>query len=846
MRIHFARLSGISLLAIFALPVMADFLAPAHPYMLWTKEDQQSIQKRLTEDWAKQRVTELPANTFGRLFRYQMLGDQKAGDEERKYLLSFINSPLDGISDNGGGSGLHTANYLAAMRYDVLYDTLTPQQRAQIEETFRGHIAQDIKTWKTDPAKLGILPNLALPRRCGTLMMSVALGDEKLIRELWDAPGSFRWFIGDYLSDGRFYNEEFAKMSSLMGELLLYARGLDRVGLTELGFGFKGKNGATLERYAGSYIDLGYPETLMPGATPGIQRISMGDTRGGQLLRHFLVEPYFPDGSGGWNEWYSANMNGRDHRGAKVVMLQTPQWFEILAARFPKEEYKFFLACMHKPGENFYYPTLFWGLDPISVKDGKPPEVRSYVADQRGFALLRANETPEYWTSPAPAVAMQLAQFYVHYTNDCFSLLGYQQFNRPIYSNRSISAGYNGGPWDMTNRGECGVVVDQEMVQPIGQTPNRRDFSADVKFVSTRGIPIVPLTGKNEARSSDQPKEAVSRIYSNIDASRSLFLTDRYLFDVFFLRDEQAKPRDFYWLVHAPGSLVEEAGQKWTPSDELQNTLFATQWQGNLDALSPEARRYRLATEGSQGPPWVTISGARQLAVTDGAISVDMLQTYHGADVSKSRFGAEWYARKIGVRVSMLAETGTTAWAFDTPEGYTPGSPRSAANKDERASGAEWGGVSIAVHRHGARTVFAALHEPYENGRANETAFRSIQRTDAGLAVAITGKCADGTAFDDRALLQFDDRDEAVVKLNPELEKDPAAKPMTLEDGQESFTFVGHGFVRITPTEVRISGPVTAIRLRVGESQRRLVVNEKEVAGTQDGNVLVWGSRAEP
>ena len=60
-----------------------------------------------------------------------------------------------------------------------------------------------------------------------------------------------------------------------------------------------------------------------------------------------------------------------------------------------------------------------------------PPPASSYVARERGFALLRAEESPAYWESPAPAVAFQLATYYVHYAHDAFSLLGFHAFNRP-------------------------------------------------------------------------------------------------------------------------------------------------------------------------------------------------------------------------------------------------------------------------------------------------------------------------------------------------------------------------------------------------------------------------------
>ena len=823
----------------------AEFRAAEHPCILWTKADAEAIKARIDkEPWAKDAVKALPNNTFGKLFRYQVLGDQKAGDEERKYLLSFIGAPLNGMSDVGGDAGLHTANYLHALRYDVLYESLAPDQRQKLEETFRKHIAEDIAYWKSNPARFGILPNLALPRRCGTLMMSLALQDEKTIRDLWAAPGSFKWFFGEYLSDGQFYNEEFAKMTSIIGEFLIYARGLDRLGLAELGYDYKGPTGGSLERYVHSLMMIGYPRTEILSGAPAYTRIAMGDARGGQLLQQFIVDPYWPDGKGGPSNWYAANMNGRDHRGTKVEKLQLPQWFEILQTRYPKGDagYDYFLAQMHKPGEDTYFPTLFWGLEPINVRSVKAPPAPSYVALERGFAMLRSDESPRYWESSAPAVAQQFAQFYVHYTDDCFSLLGYYQFNCPIYSNRAISAGYNGGPWDMTVRGHCGVVVDAEMAQPIGVVPVRSDFSGPVKFVSARGIPIVPLTGQNEARSSDQPRDAVSRVYSNIDLSRSLFLAPEYLFDVYALADVTGTARNFHWLVHAPGVAIPESGQSWQPSDDLQKSLFATPYQQPLQdrsSLPPAQRLYHLMTEGTQGPPWVVIDNCRKLTVDDQPFSITTRQDYRGEDVTKSRFGATWYERKIGVRVSFLPEPATTTYTFDTPQRYAPGAPRTEDDKGRRALGAEWGGVSIDVHRHTSSTIFAALHEPYKSGVPNQSQFRRIQQNADGIAAAVSGRTSEGKEFDDRLLLQFDRRAEGMVKKIPQLEDDASGTPVTLADSQESFTFRGHAMVRSSPATIVITGELLALKLKVTGAPK-VTINGKPASVRIVGGTLYY------
>jgi len=67
-------------------------------------------------------------------------------------------------------------------------------------------------------------------------------------------------------------------------------------------------------------------------------------------------------------------------------------------------------------------------VEPIDLKRVMPAPAPSYLARERGFAFLRAEESSTYWESPAPAVAFQLATYYVHYAHDCFALLGFYAY----------------------------------------------------------------------------------------------------------------------------------------------------------------------------------------------------------------------------------------------------------------------------------------------------------------------------------------------------------------------------------------------------------------------------------
>ena len=78
---------------------------------------------------------------------------------------------------------------------------------------------------------------------------------------------------------------------------------------------------------------------------------------------------------------------------------------------------------MRRVGENKAYPTLFFGLDPVDADEVTPPRPKVSSAVNVALPLLKSDESPSYWTSGNPAVALQFGMYYVHYAHDSFSLL---------------------------------------------------------------------------------------------------------------------------------------------------------------------------------------------------------------------------------------------------------------------------------------------------------------------------------------------------------------------------------------------------------------------------------------
>jgi len=823
----------------------AEFKPPQHPFILWTRDEAAAIRKRIeTEPWAKAEYGRIVANkntkgqqerrdseTFRNLFQIVVMSDEKVAEAEKKYLLTFIGSNPESAPGNPRATR-HMDNYINVLRYDALYDRLTAGERKRIEDTFRDHIDFYLHR-DTEPGgkytRTSWLPNMQWERPLSAHFEALAIGDEKLLHECISAPGGWKWYFDEYIADGQFYCEEFGKHYSTIGEMLLFCRGLERVGLNEVGFGYTGKGGATMRRYLESIFNVGYPRTEIPGGMPHYGKITMGDARGTQLrgappyaFQHAIVAGFMPGGDGGNDRFGSWNMNGRDHKGNLVDKLLGPLWFELAHAKWPDAHFGYFLAQMRAPKDEMYFPSLFFGVEPIDPKRVTPPPAPSYVARERGFAFLRAEESPgKYWEGEAPAAALQFATYYVHYAHDALSLLGFHAFNRPIYLNRQISNGYGGScPWTDSTRGHCGVIVDykQWMIMddekrdhphwpnPIGELPTRSSFDPLVKFVAVRGVPMsgrVNLDNQQPLHVStlnNDVRVEEKEIWPGVEMSRALFLTGEYLFDIY--ECNSAPPHTYHWSVQALGNA--QPDKSWKPTDELYDHLYETNRAMEKRFIdSIEHERYQMHNVFKLDP------GANTWSAT-------ALQTCALADVNQSVLGKAWYDREIGVRIHMLGEPGTTVYAGKTPGSRT--APGKEANKGEKSGKTnEVGGTTFIVQRVKPSTTFVALHEPFKNNKPRVKEFRRIQQNDEAIAISVTGE-----GINDRLLFRtwknFD-------------------QPITITGETESFTFADRGFVRITGDKVEVSGDVRAMKLRVTGSPK-LFVNGTEKSGPVENGIL--------
>lgn len=784
------------LVSVFPRPgAAADVSKVEHPFILWTKQDLAVLKKKIeTEPWARKAYEEMVASSertgdeARNLFRYAVMGDRKAGEVEKDRLLRLAKSP----------DPLGASLEWRILAYDLLYNELTPDERNAIEKRFRRYIEYAIKpggTYDTNVynnernyarydgedgryTRTNWLPNIIFPWKTSANLAAAVLRDEKLIRDNWAVHGSIQWYFDEYLCDSGFYCEEFSKMGSTPGALLMYCTALRNLGLDELGFGYRGKGGATMRGHIESVLRFTFPRVDLGSSRPRYPRVSAGDVRPWMPFAHATVEGFFPDGRGGNPMWQPHGAWGGTTRGNspqwdrdKTEKMTQRLWFEWGHKLWPDAGFDYFLAQMRAPDEDVYTPRLFFGIDPVDPAKAKPPAARSAVYPERGFVMLRAEEGSGHWESPAPAVCMRLATNYAHNVNDSFALCGFYAFNRPIYQNPKSDPGY-AFQFSRSVRSHCSVMVDGHIkVDDWGRTGSvepqftdecvtRQMFAPEVKFAAAQ----------------------TQKRYDGVDETRALALTGEYLLDVFSCAG--AKPHSYVWIIHTYGTAEPDQPPRWKPSTDL------------ADLIKDLTDERSLKTEGD-----------------DWAVTVRQVRPE--TEPENSPLTDAWWARKIGVRLHVLGQPDTTAYLTSTPK------PRPDA-RGRVESTAPVDGVTILASRRANDAVFVAIHEPFE-GDPRIQRVKRIAQTPQALAVRLVGE--PGSSIDDRLLLRIGDG---------------ADQPVTLEGGGERFTFADFAFIRAGSDEVIARGGLRAMSLKVGTDETKLAVNGKTVVPRVVDNVMTW------
>lgn len=771
------------------------------PFVLWTQEDVESMRNKLVnEPWYGELVeswrADLPASerTLFDLWQWAVEGDELAGQRQKSRLLEVARSPVP----------RGAAQYFNVLRYDLLYHELTEKERAEVEAFFRIYIDHAVfRNSIFDPEVFNDernysryhahyhrvdnwLPNITFPRVLSANLMAAALGDEALIKEVWDHYGSFRWYFDEYLSDGGFYGEEFSKQHATVGEILLYSRALDHLGLSELGFDYTGRHGSTVRGHVETMLRLAYPQVELHTNQPHIPRLTIGDLRGPprafqdlRAFQDFIVPGVLPGMEETLPRWRTHGAWGGEIRGNHpqwdgyhgfTPKMEIPYWFEMAHQQWPKAGFDYFLSLMREGDNDAYLPSPYFGLRPLLTSEAEPPRAPSWVAGKRGLVMLRAEESSKYWTSAKPAVGMRLATPYAHDVFDALAITGMVAFNRPIYVNRQIG-GY-ARDWTRSILSQGGVKVDGMEPAFTRLMEVRHHFQPELKFVSA---------------ASDQ-------VYPGVRANRSLFLTDSYLLDLFALADENGLDRIFRWTMHPLGQAV--LGDDWSDPAPLTDKLGASEREYKT------ATRHRLLSD----PQAILATfGEMRYQETSTDWHVGVWQTSPIPE-EKRLLDPAWYDRKVGVDLYFLGSPGTTIAVGPTPITFRP---EDTPDLKENPAVHEVGGMSVLVHRDSPQTTFAALHVPGAEGKRLIRSFRRIAEEENSLAVMIEHR---DSLVKDLVMVQF--------------QKPYHSQVVEDETSGIRVEFADHAFVRISEKKVQVFGDIQYISiLLTGDQTPDLYVN---------------------
>lgn len=715
---------------ILIIALSAALAAGEHPYLVWTAADIATMKQRIAADPAYKARAEAPlANAgwrgqgvvFHNLFRAAVLDDATARDAELANLRSFIGthpSRFAGEPKDGGigYGGRHFDNHENALRYDLLYDRLTAAERTGVEDTFRAYIQHQLGDTK-EYTRTSWLPNMQWPRPLSAHFMALALGDLAAFEKLGRIKPGWFWYWDEYVSDGRFYNEEFGKQYSMNGQILLVCRALRNLGKDEWGFSYQGKGcrpGETSVRnYFASYFDI-----MLPGIDLGTPRMlfgyfTSGDQRHGAPHRAFptaVLSGLLPGqavGSSFVNDgqrlWSSNRMNGQSHLvrtqnpNIGVSKMRFPLWMELCHQAWPDDaRFAWALGQLAAPDAP-YQPSPYFLAAPVTAPAAAPPAPSTY-GPERGIAVLRSEEGPAHWTSPAPAVALRFANNYVHEVNDSLSIANFHAFNRMLIHNGQTCNDYasNDPDFSQGTLGHTAVLADHGHAG--------KDNAATSRFASHREGPrFVAVRAK---------------VYEGVDQTRALLLTGEYLLDV--SRLVAGSERTFTWVGHPLGRAQGLDG--FAPFPDMGAHLCpkpATDRNRRQGAFFADAQRRELG-----GATW----------------GVTVLQDA-GPGWEQEPVGRAWFERGIGVRLSLAGVPGSVAMVAARPQFYEKSQKKIDGKYQDAVDqeSAAYGGTTVAIERTASATTFVALWEPFQGGKPAGLAIEVLADEPSGVLVRVRG-----------------------------------------------------------------------------------------------------------
>ncbi|MBI3945177.1 MAG: alginate lyase family protein [Armatimonadetes bacterium] len=561
--------------------------------------------------------------------------------------------------------------------YDLIHERLSEAEREAIEGFF---------LWIARSAMVPLAEHPSPHNRtmwgrafCGVVGYTV--GDRELIQFALEAPGGLKDVLERGTRDGGVWNEAnpyqmfyVSQLMAILAEAALRGDGVDL-------WHWRSPGGNSMKRFYDVCLHLAFPVELRV-ATYGDNGTQSPFVAKGALYGGHQIGDYF----------LANDRDGRD-------------WntYELAYLRYRDPAYAWVLA---QNPERDSFDQAVWGY--LGLTHGvplperiDPPPAPSTLYPQTGLAMLRADESPAYWTSGSPAVSIRFGATrgvsHAHMDPFHITLHGKGHLVYPDwfiqwdYTTRMDGRrGKSPTPWSMWPAAHNTLLVDKkaEVALPQPLPVAEHDFGAAVKVIRIRGS-----------------------IYPGVEQTRTLALTGEYLLDLFEARSESEHTYD--WILHGLGELAVPFPWRFSPFDIGADLGFGVIDTG-APADDPENRWMRNGMQAVVPETW--------------------------SATWRQKEGDAWVrAPGAGVCVTMLGAPGTTLYRADGPY-YVSGAGLREMPTDGKARS-----VPLLIARRRARnTLFVALHEPYDDPRGLQIQLRRIRASEGILAVEIrTGSGTD-------------------------------------------------------------------------------------------------------
>jgi hypothetical protein len=559
---------GVALLVVAALGAAAvaqesgrKGVAVRHPNLLLNPKEIEQIKLKIKEHaWAAQLLgrvkdkAEKDGAALEAALAYALTGDSKFASIARDRLASEAREQLPQYEKLDVRAepewGRWTWWGATAWAYDLAYDAFSSEERTEIERWLR----TSARTIIAQENVLTTTPNLVFDEHWRVGMIGYCLGDPDLIEWALRDPGrhgpsrgGFYPVMDSLIRDGHFWGEApiYALHYDVHGMFALAEAALRYEG-TDLYRYESPKSGASLKKLVDGYLRMTFPLERNGSGRGKLRLATFGDGSTGCLISGRLHDTFLDD--------------------SFLAVL------EVAYKRYHDEGYAWFLSLDPDRGAYirdgrpaFSYVALTHG-EPLPPQP-QPPPAPSGLYQSMGFAVIRADESPGYWTAGGLAAVVRLGTSVGHGHQDYFSLilhgkgrLLYPDLNVIQYEPRWLN-------WTAEGIGHSTLLIDNESPSP-GKHTTRHDFTPEVKFFAVDGSAF--------ERSTQE---------------RALLMTGDYLVDVFRAADRDRRPRTFDWVVHGLGRLYPGNPRAYRPSTDLlphygwvdceQSRVFGGTWQAD-------------------------------------------------------------------------------------------------------------------------------------------------------------------------------------------------------------------------------------------------------------------------